>query len=31
MNFPKFEGKNLQSWKSRCENYFEMYEVDQEV
>jgi hypothetical protein len=28
MNFPKFEGENPRLWKSRCENYFEMYLVD---
>jgi hypothetical protein len=28
MNFPKFEGENPSLWKSRCENYFEMYLVD---
>jgi hypothetical protein len=28
LHFPKFEGENSKLWKSRCENYFEMYEVD---
>jgi hypothetical protein len=31
MNFPKFEADNPKLWKSRCENYFEMYEVDTSV
>jgi hypothetical protein len=31
MTFPKFEGENPKLWKSRCENYFEMYSVDSSV
>jgi hypothetical protein len=31
MIFLKFEGENPQLWNSRCENYFKMYEVEQEV
>jgi hypothetical protein len=31
MNFPKFEGDNPKLWKSRCENYFEMYDADASV
>jgi hypothetical protein len=31
LNFPKFEGENPELWKSRCENYFEMYEVDEGI
>jgi hypothetical protein len=31
MNFPKFDGESPQLWKSRCESYFEMYEVDETV
>jgi hypothetical protein len=28
INFPQFDGDNPQMWKSRCESYFDMYEVD---
>jgi hypothetical protein len=28
INFPQFDGDNPQLWKSRCESYFDMYEVD---
>jgi hypothetical protein len=28
INFPKFEGENSKLGKSRCENYFKMYDVD---
>jgi hypothetical protein len=31
MNFSKFDGENPQLWKSRCESYFEIYEVDELV
>jgi hypothetical protein len=31
MNFPKFEGENPKLWKSCCESYFEMYEVDTSI
>jgi hypothetical protein len=31
LNFPKFEGKNPKLWKSRCENYVEMYDVDEGI
>jgi hypothetical protein len=29
INFPKFDGDNPKLWKSCCENYFEMYVVDE--
>jgi hypothetical protein len=29
LNFPKFEGDNPKLWKSCCENYFEMYEIEE--
>jgi hypothetical protein len=28
VNFPQFNGDNPQLWKTRCENYFDMYDVD---
>lgn len=28
MNFPRFEGENPRLWKSRFENYFDMYAVE---
>jgi hypothetical protein len=28
MNFPKFGGDNHKLWKTHCEDYFEMYDVD---
>jgi hypothetical protein len=28
LNFSKFKDENPKLWKSRCENYFEMYEVE---
>jgi hypothetical protein len=28
LNFPVFSGENLQLWRFRCENYFEMYAVE---
>jgi hypothetical protein len=28
LNFPSFDGDNLKLWKSWCENYFEMYEIE---
>jgi hypothetical protein len=28
VNFPQFDGDNAQLWKSSCEKYFEMYEVE---
>jgi hypothetical protein len=31
MNFLKFEGKNSKLWQSRCESYFDMYEVDRNI
>jgi hypothetical protein len=29
LNFPEFTGDNPRLWISRCENYFDMYEVEQ--
>jgi hypothetical protein len=31
MNFPKFEGENPKLWQSRCESYFDMYDVDYSI
>jgi hypothetical protein len=31
LNFPKFKGDNPKLWKTRCENYFEMYDVDEGI
>jgi hypothetical protein len=31
MNFAKFEGENPRLWKSRCECYFDMYNVDEYI
>jgi hypothetical protein len=31
MNFPKFEGENPKLWKSCCESYFEMYDIDTSI
>jgi hypothetical protein len=31
LNFPTFEGENPKLWLSRCEDYFDMYRVDQSV
>jgi hypothetical protein len=31
MHFPKFEGENPKLWQSRCESYFNMYEVDHNI
>jgi hypothetical protein len=31
MNFPKFEADNPRLWKSRCESYFDMYNVDEYI
>jgi hypothetical protein len=31
MNFLKFEGENPKMWQSRCESYFDMYEVDYSI
>jgi hypothetical protein len=31
MNFSKFEGENPKLWKSRCESYFDMYNVDEYI
>jgi hypothetical protein len=31
LNFPVFSGEDPQLWKFRCENYFEMYEVEQSM
>jgi hypothetical protein len=28
INFPQFDGDNPQLWKSHCEKYFDMYDVD---
>jgi hypothetical protein len=28
MNFPKLGGDNHKLWKTHCEDYFEMYDVD---
>jgi hypothetical protein len=28
IQFPVFNGEDPQLWKSRCESYFEMYEVE---
>ncbi|KAK3135672.1 hypothetical protein QOZ80_5BG0422000 [Eleusine coracana subsp. coracana] len=30
-NFPQFDRENPRLWKSRCESYFEMYEVEQSM
>jgi hypothetical protein len=31
LNFPKFDGDNPKLLKSRCENYFEMYSIEDSV
>lgn len=31
LDFPAFDGKNPKLWISRCETYFDMYQVDPEV
>jgi hypothetical protein len=28
VNFPQFDGNNPQLWKTLCENYFDMYDVE---
>lgn len=28
INFPQFDGENPQLWKTRCENYFDIYDVE---
>jgi hypothetical protein len=28
MKFPKFGGDNPKLWKSHCEDYFDMYDID---
>lgn len=31
MHFPQFDGDNPKLWKTRCENYFDMYGVDESL
>jgi hypothetical protein len=31
LNFPVFSGEDPQLWRSRCENYFDMYSTEQSM